>query len=400
MTKSSAKVADVKNKYEKTSKNVINWFYPLCLINSLTEKACLELLFDKYDNWKSILSNLLMNFMLFVIVLNGFQIPLFIEYRPFRSKIFGNIGEIICAGQSFICAEIIILRTWSFFAIRKYHSTDKFPFVHFMKKLKSDDHEMILFSLQLASILVNTSSIIGHFIILFFDLYHSADAIKYILFFYYIIGYTLITRNGAAGVMIMFTYSLAGFKVVYNGIKQLNSQITLYPSTISQVLFMYESLTSSVGQLTFITRILMLTSNLLIVPTFSLIIIFELTPVPDVLTLVTKIIFTFSCIMYSIRGYFLVAIMSKIASESKTLFVNINSIIARSLCESNEQVKRVNMILEDISCSKSRIVIREFNSTINQMDFLNSILLTASNVILIFSLAKSVSFFQFDLLNF
>lgn len=383
----------IRSKCEKMNKNIIHLLFPLTNVRNLIGPTCLQSVFGKYDDLVSIVSNSMMFIMLIVILCTGYRIPIFDEYKPFKSDLFSKIGVLICAGQSFSATEIIILRTWTFFKVREYNSPENVPFVLMIKKLKSKDHKIILFCLQFASILVNTSGIFGHFIMLVIDSYHTNDTFKYIITCYYIIGYTLVIRNGARGVMIMFAYSVAGFRIVLSEIKELNRQMELYPSEINQVLRMYNDLTISIEQLTLLIKILMLTSNLLVVPTFSFVVIIAITPVHDVFTFISQIIFIFAATLYSVRGYFLVAAMSKIASESKILMKKINSIIAGSSVQNTEHVIRLNMILDDVSCSRSRIIIHEFNSPINQMDVFHSIVSTISNVILIFTLVNSVNSF-------
>lgn len=360
-------------------------------INDLIDHSCLELLFEKYDNCKSVTLNIIMYLIVLAIMWTGYEIPFFNEYKLFSSNHYKRIGVLMCAGQSFIGIELIILRVWSFIMIKKHQSAEHIEFISMMRKLEEKDHKTTLFFLKLASILINTSGIFGHSLMLIIDSYYSNNILKHAVNSFYVLGYIILIRNGARCVLFMFAYSLAGFKIVLKQVNKLNSQVTVDTFEINQVLYLYDNLTSSVSQMTPLTQILMSTSNLLVIPTFSVLVIFSITPAPVMSLLILKNILLITGVTYSVRGYFLVAIMSIIESESKKLILNINSIIARGFCKNIEHLKRLNMILEDISSHKSRIIIHEFNSPVNQMDFYNSIISTASTVTLIFSLAKSIN---------
>lgn len=376
----------LKVKFKKIVENVIHFLFPLNAANSLIDNSCLELLFDKYDNVKSIIVNSFIFWIVFIVILTGYKVPILERYKPFSSFVSNGLQDLICATQSFTAIELVILRIWFFIMIWKHRSPENIQFVLMLKKLEQNDEKIILFSLQVATFILNFCAIFCHWLVLFLDFCYSDGPSFFIIFLVNSTGYFFLVRDACRGVLIMYAYSLAGFKIVNDQIKKLIYQVTVYPSAMNQVLYMYESLTTSAAQLTLLTKILMSTCNLLVVPTFSFIVILAITPTTSYFALIARVLIAVSGLVYLARGYYLVAVMSIIDSKSKKLYSNINSVIARDLCSNIEQVKRLNIILEDISCKKSRIIIHEYNSPINQMDVYNSIISTASTVALIISL--------------
>lgn len=383
----------IKAKLEQIYRNAVYLLYPLNKVNSLTENSCVEIVFDKYDNCISILMNSIMFMVSFFIILSGYYIPIFDKYKPFRSNLLKKIGSLICLGESFAIFELICIRIWAYFMIRQYQSVGNFQFVHLIKKLEYNDQKHILFRTKLIIFLINSNSYIFHTTMMILDVLNSDEIMQSIISLLSILGFGLLIRNGLRDVMMMFVYSLAGFKIVSAEIKQLTSQVNDFSSSVHQIAIMYENLATSILQLNSITKVLMKMSKLLVVPTFSCVIIVAITPVNDTFASVTRNIIVIAATIYSVRGYFLVAMMSIIASKSKVLFLNINSIIARGLCSNIEQIKRLNIILEDLSCSRCRIIARESTGQIDQMDLFNSIVSTASTVTLIFSLVESMNLF-------
>ena len=138
-------------------------------------------------------------------------------------------------------------------------------------------------------------------------------------------------------------------------------------------------------QLNSITKIVMLTSKMFVIPMASFVLLVALLPGTGIAFNIIKYSIVLGASIFALRGYFLIAMLSQVDSHAKNLYSIVNSIVARGKHRKIDHVRRLLMILEDVSCSRSHLMIREFGSGVTQRDVFNSFASTMSIITLLIS---------------
>ena len=153
----------------------------------------------------------------------------------------------------------------------------------------------------------------------------------------------------------------------------------------------YALLLKAIQQLNYITKPVMFTNNLLLMPIGSLSIYLAIIPANGLAVNALKFMLAGADILYCIRGYILTGLLSQIETNSKELRSIIYTILVRNNHLQLNQILRLKIVLEDISCSRSHIIAHEINRNIVQMDSFQNIIKAASTLML---LSKFYTSFQ------
>lgn len=371
----------------KFVKNFYIYLFPLMQAKSITMWACDGLLFDHFTSSIEILEKIFIIILYILTMLTGFRIPYFVNFRLIRSNVLGPIGQLLCFAAALGFVEIFILRIWTLLVLRKYRFIRKIDFVKLVEKLNPKAQSSILYWSKILFFETSVSAYIFFALTNTIEMINSTNTLEILTTIFWSIGYIEIVRVGIHYVPILYTFSVAGFKIVMDSIELLkqmviNTQILHSMNQIEQIYFDY---ISSVKKLNTLTGMLLFTSNLLVIPMTSGLVFLALIPADSTLLMIYKVLIFVTGTFYSIRGYIFIVILAQVNTRSKCLYQSINSSIARRRVVSVINVRKLNLILEDLASPMSHTVVRGFNYAVTQMDAYNSIISTASMITLYFS---------------
>lgn len=370
---------------------IIYLIYPFLKAKSLLEYLTSEFIFNKYDNPTSFLQLLIVTFLFLTIFISTSRLPILNDLKIYRSEKFSSFGSNIITGQCFTLLEIVVLRMWIFSLLLKHRSSDQIEFVKLLKKLTPRDEKVILFILKRLLTQITTSATVFNVTMMIIDEIYATNNWQKFTNLIDCIGYFFLLRIAIRDLIIIYALAIGGFKVVSRELDSFILMISEMDRPVKSMAKSYSDLVVSVRQLNSLVKILMFTGTFFTVPNSGFIIMLALIPADDFLTIYIKYTIMMIGVFFVIRGHFLTAILSNVDSKSKKLYSDINSTIARSKCNNLSQIIQLKLILDDISCERSLIEIREFNSSVTRTDFMNRIISTFSFVTLILSLKMSLN---------
>lgn len=386
---SSSQLTMLKVYFHKICMRIAKVFFPFIEMKSLLEFSSNEYLFEKFTKPKSFIKLFLLIFLVVMVVSSGLKIPITQQLRPFRSQAFAKIGPFIIINESFSSFEVAILHIWLFTLNRVGSPNENVHFVRLLNKLEPEDDKKILSWLKFILVQFGISSFTLHFNLMMYEAFTSTQILQSIVSIIYCASYYSAIQIFVRNVFILYFYCYAGFKVTLGQITKLKTMIERTDHSVDQMINLYLNLLESISQLNYLSVKLLSNCNLLAIPNSSLLIMILITPMNGFIINSIKCLIVIISASFATRGYFLVSILSKIDGESKKLAKNIYSAISRNKFHHIDHVKQFLVILEDLSCERRLIVVRELNSPVTQMDVFNSIVSTVSLITLIFSLRNS-----------
>ena len=155
-------------------------------------------------------------------------------------------------------------------------------------------------------------------------------------------------------------------------VKEANEQV--YLSSLSQILPKYASLLETVSDVNNLNKRLMMQNNLLIVPSFSVLIVIIISETENWVQLAMKVGIFIPASVYSVRGIVVTSFLANIDFQSKILYKTIFSKIARGQIRNFTTKFRMQQIIEDLSSAKSQLLMREYTGAVTQSDVLENVL--------------------------
>lgn len=371
------------------------FIFPPSRAEYIIELSSNKSLLNTYKDFKSQIKYFTLYFFCILIISAAFQLPFLESLQPIRPKSFGQIGKFVFIGQAFGCIEVLVIRIWLYYLIYNKKDPLKIEFVQLITLLDKKKNDIILKRANMVIVNTTLTAYIFHTLELFLIINDAESISRIILSTIHTLGYFQLVRIGITDGPILYTFAVAGFSVVHDQVLTLRQMVNhcgiLYP--IHQVIEKYFVTINSVRKLNSLTGSLLMTSNLLVIPIASVVIISFLIPINGWTMRIAKHAILGTGFIYSVRGYVLIALLSKIETSVKKLQYSINSIIARRSFNDPIRLKVLKVILEDITSERSRISVREIGSKVDQMDFYNSIVSTLSIVTLLFTLRNSMNNF-------
>lgn len=285
--------------------------------------------------------------------------------------------------------EIFIMRLWLYSLVRKYGSASEVKFIQLLAQLSEESHKKILYWSKIMAVQAVLSSYM--FVLLFVgvELIIADDLWHFLAGMFHFITYLIAAQISISDVLILYVYAFTDCTIVLGQMKQLSEAVNKYGRStepMMNIMIRYARLIVSIKQLNSLSKTLMMASKLCVIPFGSMIIIIATCSVEDPLQFVFKMAELGIGIFYASHGYILIAMLSRVDSMSKRLNDQINSAIVRAEHPNSANVKCYNLILEDLSCSRSHLVAREFGGRVTQMDAFDSVISTLSTLTLLFSL--------------
>ena len=380
----------LKQQLVTLANGVFKFLIPASQAKTLVEFANIHLLFDRYRTRDSLIRLIIILTGYILTIFTGLQVPLLVLFKPLKSKVLGTIGYLLfgCLATSFI--EDIVLRLWLYFFVPK--SVEQIQFVQLHQKRDERSRRKVLNLLQFFTTQITASSYVFYLILVTFDTLASIDGeyFVYTLTFYLI--YLQVLRYGIVDPLILYAFAISGIQVVMDEMRKLKSALRdfdQYSNPLFQVLHCYDNLCTSVKQLNSLSKILAWTHNLMVIPLMGQIIYLALEPAEGLVLQIFKSAIISAAAFYTLRGYILISLLSQAHTESKHIGTLIHSIIARRRRTDLGQLKRLRIILEDLSSHHSHLAIREYGDTISQFDTYTSVMSTISIITLLTTLYGS-----------
>ena len=375
---------------KESAKNSAKWLFRsvfhLTKAKSLVDLASRNQLFDDYRTFRSWMHQSCIFLFHAMYLLRAVNAPFLYDLQALTSPAFGPFGYLSALGVSISSVELIILRIWLYLLTQKYQSMEGVKFIQLIKQLDKDTHDKMLYWTKVVSVLslcasFNAASFwVGIQISNVDDLRQKIVGILLLAINYYC------ARIVLSDVLILYIYSMAGLHVVLchmNALSQVVSQYNQFSYPMFAILLKYKCLIESIEQLNSLSRPLVLASEILVIPVASTVFLISATPSHDLATSIMKASGIILGVIYVLHGYFLIAILSQVETNSKNLHSQICSAIVNNTHGHWEQVVRLTQILEDISSHRSHLVVREFEGKVTQMDVFDSIISTVNTMVLL-----------------
>ena len=384
----------MKEKFKNSFKYLYDFLFPVIHSHSLNDLLYTNVLFDNYKTPSSWFQHIFVSITYLMTMVSGFRIQIAVDFHPLSARSLGEVGDRVITFGAFVCMEIIIHRIWLYMLIHKYHKVEQVPFVKLLHKIDNNLDKSILKFIKVISSEVQLGGYGFQTIMLVTECLNSKDICQFMVSVFYYIGFIQVIRMGITDSMILYTLTAAGFEVIKTQMDSFEKSIDDYkdyPCNTYDLMDHYYEMVLSIEQLNSITKILMSSNDITVIPCGSAVIFLMLVPDSNPVYVAAKYIVLGAIIVFTLRGYILVAMLSYVDTRAKRIYLNINSIIFRVKRRRLIDIYRLKLIMEDIACIKSHVVVREFSGRVTQMDVYNSIISTISFLTLLFSFYEATS---------
>ena len=320
--------------------------------------------------------------------LTALQLPTPTAIQVLRAPIYGVMGYRFSVLAAFATCQMVAVRIWLFAMTKTHNSTATIGFMQLLEQLNQQSERRILFWAQFISTnMLACTYLIGAFHI-GIELYVSYGLWRYSFVLLFSLTLFLFVKFSANDVLILYVYALAGCTAVLDQMKIMRTALTecdRFSLLMVPFLQKYFSLIRSIERLNPLSKFIVLASELLIIPFGGMIFIFSSSPAEDLFQVLLKAIIITAAIFYALHGYLLIVVLARVDTMSKTLYSKIYCAILRSPRVTWVAVRQLLLIIEDASCSRSHLVIREYSGSVSQIDAFESITSTVSIMTLLFT---------------
>lgn len=374
-------------------KIIANYFFPLLTVDSLQKFISVNVLFPR----NVILDKIKIFYLYFCyisLLLSIFNIEKLSSYLPLGNKYLGLFGEVMQYIYLFGLVEFMIIRTWLLYLNFK-NDPKNIPFIKVINQL--DDVSMKKLVSFSKSIFIQLY--LGGYLMIEFlqlsKLYYKigADLNENLIMITWSLSHLVFIRLAVNDTVIMYITVVAGFKVIDDKINKLFQNIEnsiLLPTSFRRD---YYEVIESIGQLNTLVKVLMLTSQMLLIPLFTSTIYIAINPVDGLLLNIMRIVGILNSSVYASRGYLMTAFLSKVETQSKILYKKLMTQIARREQTDTKPYYLLITVIEDLSCRFNKFSLREFDGKLTQSDALQSVTATASLIMLLYQFQTSFGFF-------
>ena len=387
---------NLARRANKLSKTVYSYLFPLIEAESLADFASLNRFFEEYKTISSFLAALF-GFMAFLtLIMSAFRLPFLVDFQILNPAVYGQFGYFFTLCTFFSSSEMTAIRIWLYSLARKHPSSDTIDFMRLINQLDEKSSRTIVRNGRMFSIFY--AFVVYNFLILLFgnQCLMAGDILHFLIPLFHLVMFVQFCRINPNDVLILYIYIFAGCQVVLEQLAQLKravNQSGQFTQPMFFILEKYSMLITSINQLNSLIRPLIFLSELLVYPMGSMAVLVVTSPSIGLLSITLKLMALVGAIGFTLHGYLLVALLSRVDTASKQFYSDTNSVIARGRHHDPRNILRLRFILEDMSCSRSHLVVREFGGTVTQMDAYNSVTSTASILTLVFAMKEIQSHF-------
>ena len=374
----------MNEKMRKAVERTAVFLFPLIQAQSLTDLATITKLFE-YNTVGFYLRQ-----MFYFMAYSGFfvralQLPVPEDLRILRASVYGPVGHRMAVIAYFIYCHFLVGRVWLYTVFRKHQSAEAIGFMQLLKQLKKESQVKFLFAVKLISSNVVISRYAFVLVLISIELNFSISRRNLFFILCLFVALFLTSRSLAADEIVLYVFAVAGCNAVLEQMEQLQKTVQRYPHFTFILVNEYFKTVRCISKFNPLGKFLVLLSKLIVVPFGSMIFIVLASPTDDLSAFIFKLFTLVASFAFGLFGYLLIAKLAQVNQVSKKFYVECNSLIARRQDLHVSNVLALRKIIEDASCSRSHLVLREFAGTITQMDAFESIISTLSLLTLFFS---------------
>lgn len=379
-------------------KNFLRKLFPLFYAESLIDFIRIDELFPDLRKPGTVCRMIFLLIGSFLIFLCGFELDLLVKYQPLIRGSIGETGRRILTAFSITFVEVVIIRVWLISIDGGRGNIEKIQFFQVLQEMQDDEKQKWLkrsritaLSLYIASLIVNQP--LSFYQLIFLDLEWDDRLIRVA----WIISGIAITRLTVPDLPILYSFIIASMILIENKAEDFLLLLSKLDSRdgskhkISPITASYEDLVQTVRRLNSFSNFIVSVGKGLAIPLFSSYIWLYLTPVSGTFHYLMRNAATILGFMYCIRIYLLIGHLSRMTPICNQIYFLSASKAARE--QSRERlyiVRKLNLIMQDVSVERSQLLLDEFAGKITPFDVVDSIVSTFSFLMLFASLEDSI----------
>lgn len=373
-----------QNEISIKIQNIIHYVFPILKIETFPQLVNGDLILSKHRDVKTMTSNSFIFFIYALNILTGFQIPFLEDLHALTTPVFGSAGRLAFLLASFAVCEVILIRIWIFCKLRMCRTMMEIDFVKLILEAKEPVQKKILFWTKFFLLQVQFGAYQSCFLIHTVEYFNSNHPLKLLRLILWSYGHFSMVRIGIHHIFLVISFTFVGLNVLMHEISEIKTliEINLTRITTNYLVYKYLYFIKLVKKMNSMTKFLLFISSIFNIPFMSIVLYFVAIPTNGLIVKILRIFIVLTVVFYSCRVYILTAIFSKVDKESKRIYSDINSAIARGKVTNYTEYRRLLFIMEDLSALYNHFLIREYNSAVTQIDTFNNIINTISIVIL------------------
>lgn len=252
----------IKEKANEFIRCIVAFLFSILESQSLPDMAAR--LFGKYKTISFWVNQLSVLIIYLVYTSRAFQLSLPETLQILRASVYGPTGHRMAVVGALAHCQISAFWAWFSAIIRKYRSIDNIGFMQLLGKMKQDSQEKMHFLTKLVSI--NTAISCYSFALVFTGIeFYFASSIRHCWFILLAqCSLFLAARYAPNGVIVVYVYAIAGCNTVLDQMKQWLEFVENHPHL--EALYHYKEVVQSIKQLNVLTKFIVLTSKMLVVP--------------------------------------------------------------------------------------------------------------------------------------
>ena len=350
------------------------FFYPALGGTSLGQVASILVFFPNFKRPKHIFRFLFMYFGYFAYIIDGFFMA-FIDTQllPVPRDSLGPLKYAIHLMYGSVFVDVAFNHTYILFQYFKY-GKDNIKWYNLVKDASKEEYPRLFkISHFLFAELYATSILLYIATQLIKLFYERALLIDIIFNCMWMVSNVFIIRFVVIHIPLLYVIATTCYLKVKEKYKVLNRIVQEADESAdcqmsSKIIKQYHVVLETINDANKLVKFLMFGVNILIVPFISSLIIITISQTETHVQTAVKWLLFFPASVYSIRGVILTSVLATIDLESKTLYRENLSQIARGNIK-HPQTKLVMLtIMEDLSSSKSHLLMKEYGGSVTQMD--------------------------------
>ena len=322
----------MKKQIRTLATSIALFWFPLLRAESLADCTSITNLFFEKRTIKALVQQIALLTTFSVFNVTALQLPVPATFWVLRAPTYGVMGYRTSILAAFATCQMVVVRIWLLFLIKKHRSVSNIGFLQLLKQLGTQSQAKILFWTKLISVSLTIFAYSFNVVHICIELLVSHNSWRYLFMSFYSIMIFVFMRASLNDVLVLYVYALAGCSVLLEQMKSMRSILKKCDHSSHNrfsVLQQYFFLIESIADLNPLSQFIVLVSELLIVPFGSMVFIFYSSPAEGLVQLLLKAIVISAASVYAFHGYTLIIVFAKVDTMSKVLYADINSVVAR-----------------------------------------------------------------------
>ena len=367
--------------------------FPASAGHSIEEIASILVLFPNKDNPKHMARLLFLCFCYLCYIADGLFMS-FIDTRllPLPRGAFGSFQYVIHSLYGIVFIDIGSTRLFLFFLNSKF-GKNNVKWYSLVKDLNKNDHPKIFLIAHCLFVELYTTATLLYVANPIIKLFERSLLVDLVVSCIWSINSIFFMRFTVNDVPLVYMIAYCCYFRVKEKMRHLTHSIQVAIETDQTVIFRifseYKDLLETVCSVNQLVKVLMLQNSLFIIPYISSLIVITIAHPDNWVQLAIKIAIFVPASVYAIRGIVLTAVLARIDMQSKILYRTISSSIARGRIRHLNSRIRLQRIMDDLSCFRNHLLLREYTGQVTQMDVYDNIIRVIQFTILMLEFGKT-----------